>query len=554
MTRAYASGPAPAPLSGQTIGERLADTVGRLGQRAAVISRHQDLRLTWSELGARVEEAALGLLAIGIAPGDRVGIWSPTCVEWTVLQLATARVGAILVNINPAYRPGEMAYAVGHSGLRVLVTAPRFKTSEYLQMIADTRADLAQLERVVTIGEERSGGPSDLLWSELIEAGRAVGAAQLAEVESGLDPDDPINIQYTSGTTGNPKGATLTHHNILNNAEAVAEVLGYTDADRVCIPVPLYHCFGMGLGNLACVASGATMVYPAESFAPDPTLDAIAEEGCTSIYGVPTMFIAMLESPRFSSLDLSSLRTGIMAGAPCPVEVMKRVVSDMHAAEMTIAYGMTETSPVSVMTRRADDLDRRTSTVGTVLPHVEVKIVEPATGRIAEPGAPGELCSRGYIVMKGYWNDPDATSSAIDEAGWMHTGDLAVMDEYGYVNIVGRLKDMVIRGGENIYPREIEEVLFAHPAVASVQVIGVPDSRMGEELMAWVTFREGHSASDDELRQFCRGHLAHFKVPRYWKVVTEFPMTVTGKIQKFRMREIAVEELGLQDAAAIRTA
>ena len=370
----------------------------------------------------------------------------------------------------------------------------------------------------------------------------------------GLDPDDPINIQYTSGTTGNPKGATLTHHNILNNARSVAEVLGYTEADRVCIPVPLYHCFGMGLGTLGCVVSGATMVYPAESFAADPTLDAIAEEHCTSIYGVPTMFIAMLESPRFGDLDLSSLRTGIMAGAPCPIEVMKRVVSEMHAEEMTIAYGMTETAPVSTMTRRTDDLDRRTSTVGTVLPHVEVKIVDPATGATVPTGAPGELCSRGYLVMAGYWEDADATDAAVDNGGWMHTGDLAVMDADGYVNIVGRLKDLVIRGGENIYPREIEEVLFQHPAVAAAQVIGVPDARMGEELMGWVTFREGDTATEDDLRAHCREHLAHFKVPRYWKITTEFPMTVTGKVQKFKMRETAVEELGLGEAAAIQTA
>jgi fatty-acyl-CoA synthase len=510
--------------------------------------------MSWRALADQTAAFALGMLGIGIEKGDRVGIWSPTCLEWTVTQLGAARVGAILVNVNPAYRPAELAYALRQSGVSVLVTAPRFKTSDYLAMVAEVRSELPGLERVVVIGRDRAAGVEDLLFDELMSVGCDGDPGRLAEREAVLDPDDPINIQYTSGTTGNPKGATLTHHNILNNARSIAEVLGYTDADRVCIPVPLYHCFGMGIGTLGCVASGATMVYPAESFAPDPTLDAIAEERCTSIYGVPTMFIAMLESPRFVDLDLSSLRTGIMAGAPCPIEVMKRVVAEMHADEMTIAYGMTETSPASTMTRRTDDLDRRTSTVGTVLPHVEVKIVDPATGATVPTGTPGELCSRGYLVMAGYWEDVAATNAAIDDGRWMHTGDLAVMDGDGYANIVGRLKDMVIRGGENIYPREIEEVLFQHPAVAVAQIIGVPDSRMGEELMAWVTFRDGESATEDELRTFCRAHLAHFKVPRYWKITSEFPMTVTGKVQKFKMRETAIAELGLAQAAAIRTA
>ncbi|MBV9040574.1 MAG: AMP-binding protein, partial [Acidimicrobiia bacterium] len=435
--------------------------------------------------------------------------------------------------------------ALGQSGVRVLVTAQSFKASNYVEMIESVRADLPALERVIVLGRD---------WKALIDAGDAVDWDVLAAREATLDTDEPINIQYTSGTTGNPKGATLTHHGILNNARSIAEVLGYSEADRVCIPVPLYHCFGMGIGNLGCVASGATMVYPAESFEPDATLDAIAEDRCTSIYGVPTMFIAMLESPRFPTLDMTSLRTGIMAGAPCPVEVMKRVVNEMHAEEITIAYGMTETSPASTMTRRTDDLDRRTSTVGTALPHVEVKIVDPLTGATVQTREPGELCSRGYLVMPGYWENPEATAEAIDNAGWMHTGDLAVMDEEGYINIVGRSKDLVIRGGENIYPREIEEVLFQHKAVAAVQVIGVPDARMGEELMAWITFREGDAASDDDLRTFCRERLAHFKVPRYWKAVDEFPMTVTGKVQKFKMREVAIAELGLEDAAGIQTA
>ncbi len=543
--RSYASGPSARALTGQTIGEALAATAARLPDGLALVSRHQDVRLTWSELAAEVRDVARGLLAIDIEPGDRVGIWSPTRVEWTLLQFATARVGAILVNVNPAYRPAELAYALGQSGVRMLVTAPSFKTSDYVDMVASVRASLPALERVVVLGPD---------WDSLVDGGRSVGVTRLHEREAALDCDDPINIQYTSGTTGNPKGATLTHHNILNNAASIADVLGYSDADRVCIPVPLYHCFGMGIGNLGCVSSGATMVYPAESFAPDPTLDAIAEERCTSIYGVPTMFIAMLESPHFGDLDLTSLRTGIMAGAPCPVEVMKRVVNEMHAQEITIAYGMTETSPASTMTRRSDDLDRRTSTVGTVLPHVEVKIVDPTTGATVPTRSPGELCSRGYLVMRGYWENASATAEAVDAAGWMHTGDLAVMDEEGYVNIVGRAKDLVIRGGENIYPREIEEVLFQHPAVAAVQVIGVPDARMGEELMAWLTFREGDSATDDELREFCRERLAHFKVPRYWKTADEFPMTVTGKVQKFKMREVAIAELGLEEAAGIQTA
>ena len=552
--RSYASGVSERPLSGETIGDCLAATVARFRDGLALVSRAQGVRLTWRELADRTEVVALGLLGIGIEKGDRVGIWSPTCVEWTLLQFGAARVGAILVNVNPAYRSGELAYALRQSGVRVLVTAPRFKTSDYLAMAADVRDELPTLERVVVIGSDRAAGTEDLLFDELTPAGEAVDPGRLAEREARLDPDDPINIQYTSGTTGNPKGATLTHHNILNNARSVAEVLGYTAADRVCIPVPLYHCFGMGLGTLGCVASGATMVYPAESFAADPTLDAIAEERCTSIYGVPTMFIAMLESPRFADLDLSSLRTGIMAGAPCPIEVMKRVVNEMHAAEMTIAYGMTETSPVSTMTRRTDDLDRRASTVGTVLSQVEVKIVDPATGATVSTGTPGELCTRGYLVMAGYWEDADATDAAVDDGGWMHTGDLAIMDADGYANIVGRSKDMVIRGGENIYPREIEAVLFQHPSVASAQVIGVPDIRMGEELMAWVTFRERDTATEDELRAFCRERLAHFKVPRYWKIASEFPMTVTGKVQKFKMRETAIAELGLATAAAIQTA
>jgi fatty-acyl-CoA synthase len=551
---AYAAGPATRPLAGDTIGRALARTAEAAPDALALVSRHQDVHLTYGELAAQVADVARGLLALGIARGDRVGIWSPTNLEWTLLQFASARVGAILVNVNPAYRVSELAYAVRHSGIRLLVAAEAFRDADYLAMVAEVRGELPALERVVTIGARRADGPGDLLWSELVEGGGRVAADDVAARERTLDPDDPINIQYTSGTTGNPKGATLTHHNILNNAIDIAHVLGYTSDDKVCIPVPLYHCFGMGIGNLGCVTAGATMVYPAEAFDPLATLAAIAEERCTSIYGVPTMFIAMLEHPEFRSFDLSSLRTGIMAGAPCPIEVMKRAMDEMHVQEVTIAYGMTETSPVSFMTRRADSIDRRVSTVGTVMPGVEAKLVDSETGAAVARGETGEVCTRGYVVMRGYWDNAEATAEAIDEAGWMHTGDLGQMDGEGYLNIVGRSKDMVIRGGENIYPREIEELLFGHPAVASAQVIGVPDVRMGEELMAWVVLREGAALETEELRDWCRERVARFKVPRYVKFTDAFPMTVTGKIQKFKMRETAVEELGLQAAAGIQTA
>jgi fatty-acyl-CoA synthase len=537
-----------------TIGECLDATVSRAGESAAVVSRHQDVRLSWSELAGAAEQAALGLLGIGVERGDRVGIWSPTRVEWLIVQLAAAKVGAILVNINPAYRPNELAYALRQSGTRVVVTAPRFRSSDYLEALAEVRTSLPALERVVVLGEETTGGERDLRWQDVLELAGEVDRSRLRDREAQLDPDDAINIQYTSGTTGSPKGATLSHHNILNNGASVGELLGYTPDDRVCVPVPMYHCFGSVGGTMACLTSGAAMVFPAEAFDSEATLDAIAEERCTSVYGVPTMFIGMLESPRFANLDLTSLRTGIMAGAPCPVEVMKRVVNEMHAEEITIAYGMTETSPCSTITRRSDDVVRRTTTVGTVFPHVEMKIVDPVSGETVPRGTPGEVCARGYLVMKGYWENPEATRAAVDNGGWMHTGDLGVMDDEGYVNIVGRAKDMIIRGGENIYPREIEEVLFQHPAVAAVQVIGVPDTRMGEEVMAWVSFREGASATDDELRAFALERMARYKVPRYWKTTSEFPMTVTGKVQKFRMIEIAIEELGLHQAAGIRTA
>ena len=554
LRKSYVSGGAASPLSGQTIGEYLSSVIARQPDAEALVSRHQEMRLTYGELGREVERVARGLLGLGIEKGDRVGIWSPTRVEWTLLQFATARAGAILVNINPAYRAGEMAYAVNQSGLRLLVTAPAFKTSDYRARIHEVRSQLPRLERVVVLGDQGTGVPGDLLWDDLLAAGANVKAEDVELRETLLDADDPINIQYTSGTTGNPKGATLTHHNILNNARSLAELLRYTSADRVCIPVPLYHCFGMGVGNLGCVTSGATMVYPAESFEPLATLEAIAGERCTSIYGVPTMFIAQLEHPRFAEFDLTSLRTGIMAGAPCPIEVMKRVINEMHASEVCIAYGMTETAPVSFLTRPEDTFDRRVSTVGTVLPHVEAKIIDPATGLTAPLATPGEVCTRGYLVMQGYWENPDATAEAVDRAGWMHTGDLGTIEAEGYLNIVGRIKDMVIRGGENLYPVEVEEVLFQHPAVASAQVIGVPDERMGEELMAWVVVREVGALTEDELKDFCKDRIAHFKVPRYVKFVDEYPMTVTGKVQKFLMRQMAIDELGLQTAAAVKTA
>ena len=555
MTKlAYTAGPVDGSLLAVTVGGALRTAASQYGDAEALVSRHQNVRLSWNQLSAAADDAARGLLALGIERGDRVGIWSPTCAEWTILQFASARAGAILVNVNPAYRPNELLFALNHAGVRVLVTARQFKTSDYHAMVKEVRHELPQLERVVALGTERTDGENDLLWDEMLAGGASIPPDALVERESALDTHDPINIQFTSGTTGNPKGATLTHHNVVNNGAAIAGVLGYTTADRVCIPVPLYHCFGMGIGNLGCVTTGATMVYPGESFDAVDTLNTIVDEGITSIYGVPTMFIGMLEAPEFASLEVITLRTGIMAGAPCPVEVMKRVVDEMHASEITIAYGMTETSPVSTATRRDDGLDRRCSTVGTALPNVEVKIADPETGETLGVGERGELCSKGYLVMPGYWNDQAATDASIDAEGWMHTGDLAVMDEDGYCNIVGRAKDMLIRGGENIYPREIEEVLFQHPAVSGVQVFGVPDVKMGEEVAAWVSLRDGQTATEDELRAFCRERLAHFKVPRYWKFVTEFPMTVTGKVQKFKMRDASVDELGLQDAAKIVTA
>ncbi|MBI4939283.1 MAG: AMP-binding protein [Actinobacteria bacterium] len=543
----YSSSTADVPLLGETIGANLERTVARYGDREALVECATSRRWTYNELDIAVDQVALGLLVLGVTMGDRVGIWSPNCAVWMFVLYATAKIGAVLVNVNPAYRAHELTFVVNQSGMRVLVSAVEHKGSDYRAMVEAVRGDCPALEQVVHIGE-----PS---WTDLVEAGGRADHHRLDEVMATLSFDDPINIQYTSGTTGFPKGATLSHHNILNNGYFVTEVLGFTVEDRVCLPVPFYHCFGMVMGNLGATSHGACVVIPSPSFDPGLALQAVQEERCTALYGVPTMFIAELSHPDFAAFDTSTLRTGIMAGSPCPVEVMKRVVDEMHMAEVTIAYGMTETSPVSTMTRREDDLDRRTSTVGTVMPHVEVKIVDPTTGLEVPRGTAGELCTRGYSVMLGYWDEPAKTAEAIDAAGWMHTGDLAVMDPAGYVNISGRIKDMVIRGGENIYPREIEEFLYSHPDIADVQVVGVPDVRYGEELMAWVVMKAGREPLTAEaVRAFCADQLAHYKVPRYVHVVDGFPMTVTGKVRKVEMRAQAVEILGLQDAAAVRHA
>jgi fatty-acyl-CoA synthase len=540
----YVSGPGPVPLLGETIGANLDRTVAAHPDNDAVVSVHQGIRLSYAAFAEAVEEVARGLIGIGVEPGERVGIWAPNSAEWAILQYATAKMGAILVNLNPAYRSSEIAYALGQAGVSTLVMAPRFRSIDYVATLEEVAGDLPGLTRRIVLGGDTPAG--SMSWDDLRDAASGATADQLRAREAVLQFDDPVNIQYTSGTTGFPKGATLSHHNILNNGYFVGRGCGYTDADRVCVPVPLYHCFGMVMGNLACTTHGATIVYPAEGFEPEATLAAVAAERCTSLYGVPTMFIAELDHPGFAGHDLSSLRTGIMAGSPCPVEVMKRVRAEMHMDEVTICYGMTETSPVSFQTATDDPVDKRVGTVGRVHPHVEVKVVDPDSGRVVPRGEPGELCTRGYPVMLGYWDNAEATAESIDRAGWMHTGDLAVLDDDGYANIVGRIKDLVIRGGENVYPREVEEFLYGHPAIADVQVIGVPDERYGEELCAWVRLRDGEQAGGDELRDGCQGRIASFKVPRYWRFTDEFPMTVTGKVQKFKMREVSIEELGLK--------
>jgi len=546
MSDSYARGDTSAAMLDETIGANLDRAVARFGDRDALISCAQERQYTYAELGAAVDELARALLAAGLKVGDRIGIWSPNCAEWTLVQYATAKLGAILVNVNPAYRTSELEYALRQSGCRMLIAAPAFKTSDYRAMIEEVRPSLPSLERVVFLDSPD--------WDELVAGAAGVPDDALRARSAGLAPDDAINIQYTSGTTGFPKGATLTHRNILNNGYFVGEGCRYTEEDRICIPVPFYHCFGMVMGNLGATSHGAAMVIPAPAFEPEATLRACAQERCTSLYGVPTMFIAQLDHPRFGDYDLSSLRTGIMAGSPCPVEVMKRVMDLMHMSEVGIAYGMTETSPVSTQTAFDDPVEKRVGSVGRVHPHVEVKVVDPEGGATVARGEAGELCTRGYSVMAGYWNDTERTAEAIDADGWMHTGDLATMDGEGYVNIVGRSKDMVIRGGENVYPREVEEFLYGHPSIADVQVIGVPDVRYGEELMAWIIPREGASLDVEAVREFCAGRIAHYKIPRYVKTVDTFPMTVTGKVQKFKMREQAIDELGLADSAAVRTA
>ncbi|MEV6877116.1 AMP-binding protein [Amycolatopsis sp. NPDC051128] len=543
----YASGISEAPLLGDTIGDNFDRTVAAFGDRDALVDRAAGRRWTYRELAAEVDALALGLVSQGLGKGDRVGIWSPNRAEWTFLQYATAKIGAILVNINPAYRSHELEYVLNQAGIRLLVASDRFKTSDYPAMVDEVREKCAGLEHVVVLGGED--------WQALMDAGRRGDPGRLAHLQAGLSADDPINIQYTSGTTGFPKGATLSHHNILNNGYFVGELCNYTEYDKVCIPVPFYHCFGMVMGNLASTSHGSCMVIPAPAFDPKATLEAVAAEQCTSLYGVPTMFIAELNHPDFASFDLSSLRTGIMAGSPCPVEVMKQVIDRMGMTEVSICYGMTETSPVSTQTRSDDSVERRVSTVGRVGPHLEVKVVDPETGLTMPRGAPGELCTRGYSVMLGYWEQPDKTAEAIDAARWMHTGDLAVMDDDGYVNITGRIKDMVIRGGENLYPREIEEFLYTHPDVLDAQVIGVPDEKYGEELMAWIRMREGaEPLTAEKVREFCAGKLARHKIPRYVHVVDEFPMTVTGKVRKVEMREKSISLLGLEQAAAAKHA
>ena len=552
----YVHGACDVPLLGETIGAHFQRAAARWPDRAALIVREQAIRWTYAELDAHSDAFAAGLLALGLEPGDRVGIWSPNNAEWVVTQLATAKAGLILVNINPAYRTHELDYALNKVGCRALVTATSFKTSDYLAMLRELAPELAashpgqlrsarlpHLETVIQIG---GGGQGAIPFPEVAGLATATQRARLAELAGRLQFDDPINIQFTSGTTGAPKGATLSHHNILNNGFFIGEALRLGPADKVCIPVPLYHCFGMVLGNLACITHGSAMVYPGGGFDPLAVLQTVHEERCTALYGVPTMFIAELGHPDFASFDLASLRTGIMAGSPCPIEVMRRVVAELHMAEVTICYGMTETSPVSFQSSIDDPLERRVSTVGRIHPHVEVKIVGD-DGRIVPRGATGELCTRGYSVMRGYWDDPERTSEAIDSARWMHTGDLATIDAEGYCNIVGRLKDMVIRGGENIYPREVEEFLYTHPAVRDVQCFGVPDKRFGEELCAAIILKDGAPADEATIRSFCEGRIAHYKVPRYIRFVESFPTTVTGKVQKFVLRAETAAELGLAE-------
>jgi fatty-acyl-CoA synthase len=561
----YVSGPSSLPLLGETLGQCLDRVAALFPDRDALISCHQNQRFTYRQLREDVERIARGLLAAGVERGDRIGIWSPNRVEWMITQYASAKLGAILVNVNPAYRLRELEHALRHSGVSVLITARRFRGADYVAMLTELLPEIVTargapirydriptLRTIVYLGADPE--PGGMSWGQLAAAGDQVAESPLRERESTLQFDDPINIQYTSGTTGLPKGATLSHHNLLNNGFFVGERLRYTADDRICLPVPFYHCFGCVLGNLAALTHGAAIVLPSESFDVEACLRAVEAERCTSLYGVPTMFIAELDHPSFGNYRLDTLRTGIMAGASCPIEIMRQVIDRMHMSEVTIGYGMTETSPVSFQSEIGDPIETRVSTIGSIHPHLECKIVDPNSGEVVERGQPGELCTRGYSVMLGYWNDPPSTRAAIDDARWMHTGDLAVMRDDGYVNIVGRLKDVVIRGGENVYPREVEELLYQHPKICDAQVIGVPDVKYGEELCAWIRLRDGETAAEDEIRDYCRAAIAAYKVPRYIRFSAEFPMTVTGKIQKFRMREISIAELGLEHAQRVPTA
>ena len=542
--KSYSHGLSRHQLLGETIGENLRNNCIKFPDQEALICVEQNYRATYSVFWQQVTTAAKALLAINVQKGDRLGIWSPNRYEWVLMQYATARIGVILVNINPAYRVSELAYVLGQSGVSVLFSALSFKSSDYKAMIEESKSLCENLRDVIFFDKD---------WEHFLSQSDNISDEQLAAVENSIQFDDPVNIQYTSGTTGFPKGVTLSHYNLLNNGYFVGKRLGYTEKDKVCIPVPFYHCFGMVIGNLCCTSHGACMVIPSESFEPLKVLKAVEKERCTSLYGVPTMFIAELQLPEFGQFNLSSLRTGVMAGSPCPVEVMKKVQSLMHMKDVQICYGMTETSPVSTQTSAETPFEKQVGTVGTVQDHLEIKIIDPETGAVQERNQPGELCTRGYAVMLGYWNNAKATTEAVDQARWMHTGDLATMDDEGYVNIVGRIKDMILRGGENIYPREIEEFLYTHEAIADVQVIGVPSEKYGEEVMAWVKIKSDRSVSVNELIDFCSKQIAHYKIPKYWKFTDGFPMTVTGKIRKVEMRETAIEELGLQEVAKIRT-
>jgi fatty-acyl-CoA synthase len=561
----YVSGTSDLPLIGSTIGDLFDRVVDQVPENEALVSCHQGIRLTYRQLQTQVNRFASALISLGARAGDRVGIWAPNCAEWVITQLATPKIGAIMVNINPAYRTSELEYALRQSGTSVLVFAPRFKSSDYAGMLSEICPELATHDpgalRAARLPDLRTAivldsteVPGVRTWESTLQLAESVSHEQLLHRQSEQSFDDPVNIQYTSGTTGFPKGATLSHHNILNNGFFIGEKMRFTHEDRLANCPPLYHCFGSVLGNLACITHGATIVLPSAGFDPAIALQAVQAERCTALHGVPTMFIAELALPDFDSYDLSTLRTGIMAGSPCPIEVMKQVIERMHMDDVTICYGMTETSPVSTQTTADDSIEMRTSSVGRVHPHVEIKVVDPDTNTVVPRGTPGELCSRGYLVMLGYWNNQEATASAIDAGRWMHTGDLATMDDNGYLNIVGRIKDMIIRGGENVYPREIEEFLYGHPAIQDVQIIGVPDEKYGEEIAAWVIAKPGASVTEDDVKQYCRGAIAHFKVPRYVMFVDSFPMTVTGKIQKYRMRELSMKELGLGHESALPTA